>query len=417
MFYNHSDAVQSVFFDADGDADMDLYVVSGGNEINDATQLQDRLYINNGKGNFTVLDNALPEMNASKSCVVTGDFNNDGRPDLFVGGRVVPGKYGVAPQSYLLQNQTINGVVKFVDVTANIAPSLQHVGMVTAAVLTDLNNDHLPDLMVAGEWMPVKVFVNQKNSFADKTNDYGLQNSNGLWTCIAPMDIDNDGDQDFLLGNLAPNTAFSASVKEPMTLCVNDFFHVGKTEPILCYYIQGQSYPYASRNEILEDMPALKNKFLYYSDYAKAHFTDVFSAEQRKGMTELKVNELKNCWLENKGNGQLILRQLPMAAQVSAIQGAAVTAVKSDGSKVIFAAGNFYPFRVQLGREDAGKGILLQWNNSTHQLVQSSLSMGIVADGDVRDVVQVKTAMQENLIVISKNGAPVQVIKQKDNTQ
>jgi hypothetical protein len=411
--YNHSDAVQSVFFDADGDADLDLYVVSGGNETNEVTQLQDRLYINNGKGNFTVVVNALPEMNASKTCVAAGDFNNDGRPDLFVGGRVVPGKYGIAPQSYLLQNQTINGVVKFVDVTAAIAPSLQHIGMVTAAVFTDLNYDHLPDLMVAGEWMQVKVFVNQKNSFADKTNEYGLQNSNGLWTCIVPMDIDNDGDQDFLLGNLAPNTQFSASVKEPMTLCVNDFFHVGKTEPILCYYIQGRSYPYASRNEILEDMPALKNKFLYYSDYAKAHFTDIFSGEQIKEMIELKVTELKNCWLENKGNGQLVMHQLPITAQVSAIEGAVVTDIKGDGQRQIFAAGNFYPFRVQLGREDGGKGILLQWNNSKHQLVQSSLPTGIVADGDVRDIVQVKTAMQQNLIVISKNGAPVQVIKQK----
>lgn len=407
---NNCDDVQSVFFDADGDKDMDLYIVSGGNENADASIMQDRLYINDGKGNFTKAKNALPLMNASKSCVTVADYNGDGKPDIFVGGRVVPGSYGLIPQSFLLQNETENGHIKFVDVTASIAGGLQHAGMITSAVWTDLNNDHRPDLIVAGEWMPVKIFINAKNKLEDKTKEYGLQNSNGLWTCIVPMDIDNDGDEDFLLGNLAPNTQFNASTQQPMNLYVNDFLNVGKTEPVLCYYIQGKSYPYPSRDEMLEEMPVLRKKFNHYKDYAVASFNDVFSKEQQKGMVRLKVNELKNCWLENK-NGQLILHELPLFAQFSSIQGAVVTDVNNDGVKEIFAAGNFYPFRVQLGREDAGKGILLQWNSKKHDLVQSNIPLGICADGDVRDVLSVENTNREQLIIISKNSDSVQVIK------
>jgi enediyne biosynthesis protein E4 len=407
---NNCDNVQSVFFDVDGDKDLDFYIVSGGNENLNASSYQDRLYINNGRGNFTKAKDALPAMNSSKSCVAVADYNSDGKPDIFVGGRVVPGSYGLSPQSYLLRNETVNGKIKFVDVTSSVAPSLQHAGMITSAVWTDLNKDHLPDLIIAGEWMPVKVFINSKNKLEDKTDAYGLRNSNGLWTCIAPMDIDGDGDEDFLLGNLAPNTQFNASAGQPMTLCVNDYFKINKTEPVLCYYIQGKSYPYASRNEVLEDMPALKKKFFYYKDYAVASFNDIFTHEQQKGMVEFKANELNNCWLENAG-GKMILHELPIAAQFSAIQGAVITDINNNGIKEVFAAGNFYSFRVQLGREDAGKGILLQWDAKKHSLIQTNLSLGVCADGDVRDVLSVQNANHDQLIIISKNSDSVQVIK------
>jgi hypothetical protein len=401
---NVCDDVQSIFFDADGDKDTDLYIVKGGNEMPNGSAFQDELYVNDGKGNFTKAVNVLPAMQTSKSCVTVGDFNNDNKPDLFVGGRSVPGKYGIAPQSYLLQNESSNGHIKFVDVTAAVAPSLQYAGMITSAVFTDVNNDHQPDLLIAGEWMPIKIFINQKNKFTDATSEYGLQNTNGLWTSITPMDINNDGIEDFLLGNLAPNMQFKASLLQPMSLCVNDFLHTGKTEPVLCYYIKDTSYPYASRNEMLDEMPLLKNKFLYYKDYAVAKLTDIFSADEMKGMTELKVDELKNCWLQHTGDGKFILYELPVTAQFSAIQGATVINM-NDGSKAIFAAGNFYPFRVQLGREDAGKGILLQWNKTTHQL--NTLFPNIAVDGDVRDVL----AMNDHSIIISKNSDSTQVIQ------
>lgn len=406
---NTCDDVQSVFFDADGDKDMDLYIAGGGNEMPGIGLYEDRLYKNNGKGNFIRLKEALPVMNASKGCVAVQDFNKDGKPDLFIGGRVVPGKYGISPQSFLLQNETVNGVIKFVDVTSNVASSLQYAGMVTSAVFTDLNKDSFPDLIIAGEWMPVKIFINGKNKFIERSDEFGLQNSNGLWTCIAPEDIDGDGDQDFLLGNLAPNTQFRASEKEPMTLCINDFLHTGKTASLLCYYIQNESYPYASRNELLEEMPALKKKFFYFKDYAKARLPDIFSPEQMKGMTELKVNQLKNCWLENK-NGKLILHELPPLAQLSVIQGAVLVDAKNNNRKQILAAGNFYPFRVQLGREDAGKGVLLQWDSSQQKLVATLPDTNVAIDGDVRDMIEVKTSENRQLIIISKNNDHVQVL-------
>ncbi len=408
---NICDDVQPAFFDADNDKDMDLYITAGGNEIPEGIAFQDRLYINDGKGNFTKATNALPKMHTSKSCVAIGDFNSDGRADIFVGGRVMPGRYGIAPRSYLLQNETTNGNIKLTDVTEKLAPALKHIGMVTSAVWNDINKDNHPDLLLAGEWMPVTVFINQKNRFDNKTADYGLQNSNGLWTGIIPVDVDGDGDEDYLLGNLAPNTQLTASEKEPMTLCVNDFFHTNKSEPILCYYTQGKSFPYASKNEITEDMPALKKKFLYYKDYATAQLSDIFTPEQMQGMKELKAMQLKNCWLENAGTGKLLLHELPPAAQFSAIQGAVSLAPNSNGARQIFAAGNFYHFRVQLGREDAGKGILLQWDQPAHRLVTASQNMGIDASGDVRDVLTIQTARKEQLIFIAKNDDRLQVIK------
>ena len=408
---NNCDQVQSIFFDADNDKDLDLYIVNGGNENKDRAAYQDKLYLNDGKAGFKLSKDALPAMHSSKSCVSIADYNGDGKPDIFVGGRVVPGAYGIPPISYFLQNQSGKGVVKFEDVTASVAPSLRHAGMITSAVWTDLNKDQLPDLMVAGEWMPVKIFINKRGKLIEQTSDYGLQQSNGLWTCIVPADVDDDGDEDFLLGNLAPNTQFKASTVKPMSLYVNDYFRLGKVEPLIFYYIGNKSYPYASRNELLEDMPMLKSKFFYYKDYAAADLNTIFTSEQQKGKLELKANELQNCWLENTGNGKLLLHPLPVALQFSPLQGAVSLDVNNDGVREIFTAGNFYPFRVQLGREDAGKGVLLQWDKMKHQLVVSNLQMGIQADGDIRDVSSVLTSRQEPMIIISKNNDHVQVIK------
>lgn len=402
------DDIQSAFFDADGDKDMDLYVVSGGNDNTDTTAMQDRLYVNDGNGNFTRARDALPVMNTSKSCITVADFNADGKADIFVGGRLVPGSYGSIPQSYLLQNESGDGRIRFVNVTAKVSASLQYTGMVTSAVWTDLNGDKLPDLLIAGEWMPVKVFINKQGRLEEQTSQYGLQDSDGLWTCIVPLDIDSDGDDDYVLGNLAPNTQFAASA---MTLHVNDYFQSGRTQPVVACYIQGESYPYASRNEIVEDMPALKKKYLFYHDYAKARFNDMFTPSQLQGVRESKAKELKNCWLENTGNGKLVLHELPIAAQFSSIQGAVAIDVDNDGRKEIFAAGNFYPFRVQLGRQDAGKGILLRWDNASRNLVKSSHNTGIAADGDVRDVLTIQTAQHDQLIIISRNSDRVMVIK------
>ncbi len=407
-----ADIIQSVLFDADGDGDKDLYLVSGGNENQDLSQYQDRLFLNNGKGIFSEAGEALPVMHASKSCVAVADFNKDGKPDLFVGGRVIPGKYGLAPRSFLLQNETVNGKVKFTDVTATIAPVLLSPGMVTSAVWTDLNKDERPDLLLVGEWMPVKVIINHQNQFEDASASMGMENTEGLWTSLTAVDVDDDGDMDYLLGNLAPNTQFTASAERPMSLYVNDFTKTGRTQALLFYYIQGESWPYPSRNEIVDEFPWLKKKFLYYRDYATAHLSSLFTPEQLEGVQELKAKQLKNCWLENR-NGKLVMHELPVPAQFSPIQNAVIVDMEHNGKKEMLVIGNFFPFRVQLGREDSGMGLLLQWDKKGGNVIQSGLNPGIFICGDTRDAVQVQTAQKDNLIIISKNNDSVQVIKYK----
>lgn len=402
--------VQPVFFDMDGDGDQDLYVVSGGHE-NSGELLQDRCYVNNGGGHFTKLTGALPRMTSSKSCVAVADFDGDGRPDIFVGGRLVADQYGTAPQSYLLKNESAGGTIRFTDVTASVAPSLQYVGMVTAALWMHAGKNPLPALMIAGEWMPVKIFMNEKGKLEDKTAASGLDGSDGLWTCIIPGDFDNDGDEDFLLGNLAPNTQFRASEKQPMTLCINDFFGMGTSSAVLCYYIKDTSYPYPSRDELAEAMPQIKKKFIRYHDYASARLDDIFTAAQQKGMRTLQAKHLKNAWLENTGDGKFRLRDLPVAAQFSAIQGAVVGDFDGSGRNEIFCAGNFYPFRVQLGREDAGKGLLLAWDKKSGFLSKGYETTGVWADGDIRDVLGLRLGQKDQVIILSKNSAAVQVLK------
>jgi enediyne biosynthesis protein E4 len=322
----------------------------------------------------------------------------------------VPGKYGVIPRSFLLLNQTANDQVKFVDVTSQVAPALLYPGMVTSAVWTDLNKDKVPDLLLAGEWMGVKAYINQDNQLKDGSATIGLENSEGLWTCIVPMDLDEDGDIDYLLGNLAPNTQLNASAAQPMSLYVNDFSGTGKSSALLFYSIQGESRPYASRNEIVDEFPWLKKKFLYYGEYALADLGSIFTPDQRVGMQELKARQLKNCWLENN-NGNLTIHELPVPAQISPIQNAMLTDINHDGQKEILAVGNFYPFRVQLGREDGGTGILIQWDKKAGKLTESRLNKGVFIDGDIRDALQVQTAAKDNLIIVSKNNASVQVLK------
>ncbi len=407
-----SEDIQSVFFDLDGDGDQDLYVVSGGNETHSSVaQMQDRLYINNGNGAFAKATGVLPLFSGSKSCVAVADYDKDGKPDVFIGGRVVPGKYGISPQSFLLKNNSSKDHLALVDAISHDAPGLQFAGMVTDACWTDLNRDGWPDLIVVGDWMPVTVYMNNKGRLINKTKEYKLEQSAGLWTRIMPGDIDNDGDTDFILGNLAPNTQLKASVKEPMSLCVNDFGRNGVSMPVLNYFIQGRCYPYPSRDELSEVMPQLKKKFLRYASYANATINEVFTPEQMKGMKELKVQQLKNCVLENMGNEKFGLKELSMEAQMSPVFGASIEDINDDGKNDLILSGNFYPFRVQLGREDASYG-LVQAGTGAGKFTSLPLNKtGWITSGDIRDMISVKTKAGKTLYVLAKNNERLQVIK------
>ncbi|HEY1166569.1 MAG TPA: VCBS repeat-containing protein [Chitinophaga sp.] len=405
------ETIGSCLFDADKDGDLDLYAVSGGNEIyTNPLQLEDRLYLNDGKGSFEKAAGVLPKFTDSRSCVIAGDFDKDGDADLFIGGRLQPQSFPLASRSYILRNDTKNGQLKFTDVTEQVAPELRNPGMVTNAVWTDVNKDSWPDLMIVGEWMPVKLFLNKQGRFSDVSQAAGLSATGGLWQKIVADDIDGDGDTDFILGNLAPNTQFKASVQEPMCMYINDFNMDGVTDPIICYYIQGKSYPYPSRDELLDQIVMLRKKYVHYSDYANTTIEDIFPPEVLKKSKMLQVQQLRNVVLINEGKEHFSIRELPVQAQFSAVFGILSGDFDNDGKKDLVLGGNFYPFRVQLGREDASKGLFLKGDGKGAFTPLDYQASGLLIDGDVRDLVMVSNPGKQKLIIAAKSNGAAQVL-------
>jgi hypothetical protein len=407
-----SEQVNALFFDVDKDGDKDLYVVSGGNEYDDGSpEYGDNLYINNGNGNFTKAANALPAMLSSKLAIAAGDFDRDGDMDLFVGGRGVPGSFPLPSSSYLLRNDTQNGIVHFTDVTDEVCPALRKAGMITAAAFTDLDSDQFPELIIAGDWMPVLLFKNNKGVLQNIPANAGLQNMNGMWASVTPADVDGDGDMDFVLGNCGYNNQFSASKERPITMYVADFDDNGVIDPIICYYIQGKSYPMASRDELLDEITPLKKKYIHYKDYADATINDIFPKDKIDNATIYTCNQLASGILYNDGNLHFRFEPLPLQAQFSRVSSAVVNDFDGDGKKDILLSGNFYAYRVQLGQSDAGLGLLLKGNNSNHFTPVDAAQSGCYIDGDVRNMVMLKNATGENIIIIAKNNSAVQVLK------
>ncbi|MDO9375450.1 MAG: VCBS repeat-containing protein [Ferruginibacter sp.] len=405
--------VNALFFDADHDGDTDLYVVSGGNEYGDQSpEYGDRLYLNDGKGAFTKATDALPPLFTSKQAVATGDFDQDGDLDLFIGGRSIPGSFPLAAPSYLLRNDSKNGSVVFTNVTAELAPALQQPGMVMVAQWADLNKDNFPELIIAGDWMPVMLFNNTNGRLEDISAAAGLQNLNGMWSAITPSDIDGDGDLDFLLGNCGYNDQFGKlSAKQPMQLYVNDFDDNGTIDPILCYYIQGKSYPIASRDELLDQVTPLKKKFIKYKDYADATINEIFSKDKVNKARVLHCDELASGILYNNGKTGFSFTPFPLAAQVTKLFGLVADDFDGDGRKDILVSGNYFPYRVQLGRSDAGLGLLLRSGKGNELEAVDPATSGLYIDGDVRAMVQLKNNNGRKLLVIAKNDDNIQVIK------
>ena len=405
-----SEKVNALFFDADGDGDMDLYVVSGGNEYEDQSAgFTDHLYLNDGRGNFVLApEGTLPPMLSSKFAIAAGDFDHDGRIDVFIGGRGMPGSFPQPSRSYLLHNESSNGTVKFVDVTDAVAPGLRLPGMVTAAVWAGNGDGVYPDLLIAGDWMPVMLFHNDKGKLADVSAAAGLAGLDGMWSSITPADVDGDGRIDYILGNCGLNNQFKASPSQPMSLYVADFDGNGSLDPILCYYIQGKSYPMASRDELLDQIVSLRKKFNSYKSYADASITDIFPAEKVAQAKVLHCNQLASGVLYNRGGGHFAFKPLPLAAQFSKVFGAVVGDFDGDGVKDVLVSGNFFPYRTQLGRCDASLGMLLSGRDL--RPVDPAFS-GCYIGGDVRGMVEVKDAAGGKMVVIAKNDDAVQVLK------
>jgi enediyne biosynthesis protein E4 len=389
-----SEDTDGAFLDVDSDGDPDLYVVSGGTEFSPefGNLLQDRLYINNGNGHFTKSQGALPREKSNGSCVAFTDFDKDGDLDLFIGGKSLPGYFPLPAYSYLLRNDSKKGNVKFTDVTPDY---LHKPGMINAAVWVDLNNDNWDDLVIAGDFTPILIYENNQGRLTEKEP---VPNSSGMWSRIVADDIDGDGDKDLIAGNLGLNVQFKVSPAEPLTIHYADFNEDGEIDPILSYYIQGKPSVYPSRDEILEQLPHLKRKFVKYADYARANLGDILSADQIKTAKILKVETLHSMLVMNDGAEKFRMVPLPVEAQFSKVNGIVTDDFNHDGLKDILLAGNFFPFRVQLGRSDAGSGLLLSRNSEGEFSCLQFKQTGFYSTGDVRSMIKLKIQNGEYII-------------------
>jgi len=399
--------IGTVLFDADGDKDLDLYVVSGGNEYSkDASELQDRLYLNNGNGIFTKTTDRLPVMLTSGSCVKAGDIDNDGDSDLFVGGRLVPGSYPIAPRSYILEN---NGKGYFKDVTEIYNKSLMNPGMVTDAVWTDFNGDKQLDVIIVGEWMGIRVFKNTGRALTEISDICGLKKSEGWWNTIITEDFDKDGDMDYVIGNLGLNSRIKVSADEPATIYAKDFDNSGSIDAVMCYYIQGKSYPAYAMDDLKDQMPFIAKKYPSYESYASQTINDIFSEEDLKDALVLKASVFASCYMENKGNNQFELSPLPREAQFSPIYEICSGDYNQDGNPDIILAGNFFGTRIRFGEYDANKGLLLTGNGKGDFTVMNDIQSGFHIDGEVRDIADVTLASGKNILVFAINNDSVKL--------
>ena len=401
-----------LLFDADGDHDLDLYVVSGSseNEERSLTQ-QDRLYINNGKGNFVIAENILPDTRASGSCVVGCDYDKDGDVDLFVGGRVLPGQYPLTPQSYLLQND--GG--KFTDHALNELPSKGKIGMVTSALWTDFDNDGWIDLLLCGEFMPI-VFV--KNNHGRLMSDEPLlvDHSSGWWNSICAGDFDEDGDTDYILGNLGLNTRLKASPSEPLCIYAKDFNADGRIDPVLCYYVQGKNHIYPTRDELIRQMSAIRLRFQTYKEYASVSFDETFTKDELSDAYVVKSECFETSYLENKGGGKFQRKQLPIECQFAPVYGMLVGDFNEDGHPDILMAGNSYSTEVSTGNYDAMQGLLLAGNGKGDFRPLLSRQTGFNADADSKGMAQINLGGHATEILVANNNDKLKsysVVQQK----
>lgn len=346
-------------------------------------------------------------MLSSKQAIAVCDFDRDGDLDVFVGGMGLPGSFPFSSRSWLLRNDSKDGQIKFTDVTEKYAPDLLNPGMVTTASWQDIDGDGVPELLIAGHWMPIRVFKNINGQFIDHSQQAGLGHTAGLWNILVPIDRNGDGKIDFIAGNHGLNNQFKASVQEPMSIYADDFNNDGALDPILSYFIQGKNYPYASRDELLDQMVQLKKRFVKYAYYANITVDELLTKEQRAKARKFDCVQLASCILENDGKGNFTVKPLPVEAQFSAVYGALFEDFDSDGKADLLLAGNFFPNRVQFGQLDASLGLFLKGTLNGGFLPVDNSSVGLFIPGDVRGLSLLKS---KRMIIVPKNNGNIQVL-------
>ena len=408
-------------FDADGDGHPDLYIAAGSYEAKAASPAYaDRFYRNDGKGNFTADNSAFPQNFGSKSCVRVADFDRDGDLDLFLAGRVEPGAYPKPVSSLLYRNDSKNGVVKFTDVTATVAPQLQNIGMVCDAIWTDMDKDGWPDLMLAGEWMPLMFLKNSAGRFGETKAE--IPHSAGWWNSIVPGDFDNDGDIDYVVGNLGENSYYKGNEQYPVSIYFKDFDKNGTMECVSTRYLKDKDgrlkeFPIALRDLVADQMPFVKKRFLTYKDFAEATVNHLFTAAEKKEVFSLQATYFRTAWAENKGDGNFELHPLPKEAQLAPVFGMVVEDFDGDGNLDLLLNGNDFGIDVATGRHDALNGLLLKGDGRGGFSPLPILQSGVYLPGNGKALVKLQGSDGSYLVAGSQNRGALTFFALKRNVK
>ncbi|AHM60880.1 ASPIC/UnbV domain-containing protein [Flammeovirgaceae bacterium 311] len=408
-----SEDTDALFFDANADGRPDLYIASGGygNFMPEDALLQDRLYLGDGRGGFVKAPDALPLMRTSSAVVRAADLNGDGREDLFVGGRVIPGRYPEAPRSYVLLSDGTGTGVKFTDKTAEVAPQLLQPGMVTDAAFHDLNGDGTKELVVVGEWMPLMVFSSKEGKLIDATGSYFEKSYTGWWNKLLVSDFNGDGRADLLIGNMGENSQVKVREGQPAELYYKDFDENGSVDPILNFYIKGTSYPYVTRDELLDQISMLRTRFSSYESYADATMSSIFSQQELKDVDRLSANYLKTAYFEGTG-GKFKEKELPLEVQYSPVYAMSVVDYNGDGIQDVVLGGNINGARLRFGKYDASYGMLLQGNGRGGFGYVPQRESGLKLKGDIRSILSIN-----NTLLFGINQQSIKAYKLKQKSQ
>jgi len=387
----NSENTGALLFDADNDSDLDLYVINGGNNKNDPKSYhQDKLYINTTNG-FIETENSLPKIYSSGLKVISGDYDKDGDLDLFIGGRLVPGEYPLPAESYILRNDGGKNLkLKYTNVTENILPELKEAGLVTSALWEDFNLDGNLDLIIAGEWMPIRFFKNTGEKFKEVTNDLGFDAYKGWWYSLEKVDLDADGDMDYLAGNLGLNYKYKASKKEPFEIYYNDFDGNGTNDIVLSYEKKGTKLPLRGRECSSQQVPAIKKRFETFESFANADLNDIYGAGMLEKSLHYATTTFSHYWIENKGDGTYEMNVLPNESQFSSINEFEIFDYNNDKYPDVLIGGNLYNSEVETPRNDASIGAIITGGINEDLRIVNSKESSLFLEGEIKEIKPIK---------------------------